>query len=181
MRRMIALVTMFVAAALAIVGAQSAGNVAERLGHADYVLYNGKVVSVDDAGFNESPGTIHQAIAVRGNRILATGTDASVKALAGPKTTMIDLKGRTVLPSLIMTHEHPTDWIWLDPEPLKYVVPENNDYLIVRFLKGTAEEQIASWEQTLKDAVAMAKPGQWILLSSYWGPNMEHMPGLWYA
>jgi predicted amidohydrolase YtcJ len=179
MRRMIALVLSFAAAGIAIVGAQSAGNVVERLGYADYVLYNGKVVSVDDAGFNDNPGTIHQAIAVRDSHILATGPDASVRALAGPKTTLIDLKGRTVLPSFILTHEHPTDWIWLDPEPLKHVVPENNDFLIVRFLSGTAEQQIATWEQTLKDAVAKAKPGQWILLSSYWGPNMEHMPSLW--
>jgi predicted amidohydrolase YtcJ len=99
--------------------------------------------------------------------------------LAGPKTRQIDLGGRTVLPSIILTHEHPTDWIWMDPEPLRHVVPEDNDFLIVRFLAGTPEEQLASWPDVLKAAVAKAKPGQWILLSTYWGPNYEHMPGLW--
>ncbi len=165
-------------------GAQAGPAVAERLGYPDLVLFNGKVVTVDDASFASTAGTIHEAVAVRAGRILATGTTAAVRELAGPATRQIDLKGRTVLPSFILTHEHPTDWIWMDPEALERAIPEGNDFLMVRFLEGSPEQQIASWERVLTEMVAKAKPGQWLLLSTYWGGNYEHMPGLtqgrWY-
>ena len=47
------------------------------------------------------------ALAVRGNSILATGSDADMRALAGPKTRVVDLGGRVVLPGLIDAHIHP--------------------------------------------------------------------------
>jgi predicted amidohydrolase YtcJ len=186
MRRGLLLLTaVSISAATATLGGQDTGTVAARLGHADVVLYNGTIVTVDDPSFNASAGTVHQALAIRGTRILATGTTRDMRALAGPRTRQIDLKGRTVLPSLILTHEHPTDWIWMDPEALKRAIPAENDYLRVRFLQGTAEQQIAGWQQALREEVSRAKPGQWILLSTYYGSNYEHMPGLtrsrWYG
>ncbi|MEO5895544.1 MAG: amidohydrolase family protein [Vicinamibacterales bacterium] len=145
----------------------------------DQIFYNAKIVTVDDASMTSAIGTIAQALALRGDTIVATGTNDKVRALAGPGTKQVDLKGRTVLPSFILTHEHPTDWAWTGPEALSHVFEEGNPDLVVRFLKGTGEEQIASWESTLRDAVAVAKPGQWILLSSDWGGNFENMPVLW--
>ena len=142
----------------------------------DQIFYNAKVVTVDDPSFRPTIGTIVQALAVRGDTIVATGTDAAVRALAGPNTTQIDLKGRSLLPSFILTHEHPTDWAWTSPVSLQHVFPEGNPHLVVRFMKGTAEEQIANWETTLQEAVSVAKPGQWILLSSDFGANFENMP-----
>ncbi len=59
---------------------------------ADTVLYNGKILTVD------SNFTIAQAVAVRGNRITAVGTNDEVLRLAGPNTLRIDLKGKTVTP-----------------------------------------------------------------------------------
>jgi predicted amidohydrolase YtcJ len=47
------------------------------------------------------------ALAVRGNAILATGSDTDMRALAGPKTRIVDLGGRVVLPGLIDAHIHP--------------------------------------------------------------------------
>ncbi len=67
---------------------------------ADLVLHNGKVLTVDE-NF-----TIAQAVAVRGDRIAAVGTDAEVMPLAGPNSRVIDLRGRTVIPGLIDTHRH---------------------------------------------------------------------------
>jgi predicted amidohydrolase YtcJ len=145
----------------------------------DEIFYNAKIVTVDDASFTPTVGSIVQALAVRGDTIVATGTNDRVRALAGPNTRQVDLKGRTVLPSFILTHEHPTDWAWTEPEALKHVLPEGNPHLVVRFLEGTGEEQIAAWENTLREAVAVAKPGQWILLSSDFGANFENMPVLW--
>jgi predicted amidohydrolase YtcJ len=49
------------------------------------------------------------ALAVRGGSILATGSDAEMRALAGPKTRIVDLGGRVVLPGLIDAHIHPAE------------------------------------------------------------------------
>ncbi len=46
------------------------------------------------------------AIAVVGDRILALGSDAEIRAMADAGTTVVDLKGRTVLPGLIDCHGH---------------------------------------------------------------------------
>ena len=47
-----------------------------------------------------------QALAVRDGRIVATGTDAEIRQLAGPKTKVIDLGGHFVLPGLNDAHVH---------------------------------------------------------------------------
>ncbi len=147
-------------------------------GYPDMIIYNAKIVTMDDPSFTSNLGTIAEAMAVRDDKILQVGSNDSIRSLAGTSTRQIDLKGRTVLPGLILTHEHPTDWAWTEPTALNHVFPEGNEHIVVRFLKGNADEQIASWEKVLKEAVAVAKPGQWILLSSDFGANFEHMPKL---
>lgn len=66
----------------------------------DIILNNGKIITVD-ARFS-----IAQAVAVRGEQIIAVGTNEEIAALAGPATTMIDLKGRSMIPGLIDNHGH---------------------------------------------------------------------------
>ncbi|MGH6683713.1 MAG: amidohydrolase family protein, partial [Pseudolabrys sp.] len=46
------------------------------------------------------------ALAIREDKIVAVGTTAEIKKLAGPKTRVIDLAGRTVIPGLIDDHMH---------------------------------------------------------------------------
>jgi predicted amidohydrolase YtcJ len=67
---------------------------------ADTVLVNGKIVTVDDRF------TIGQAIAVKGERVMAVGGNAEIARLAGASTRKIDLKGRTIIPGLIDNHAH---------------------------------------------------------------------------
>jgi len=67
---------------------------------ADAVYVNGRVWTVDPA----KPEA--QAVAVWRGRILRVGTDAEVKALAGPRTTVIDLAGRRVVPGFYDSHAH---------------------------------------------------------------------------
>ncbi len=67
---------------------------------ADLVLLNGKVITVD------STDRIAEAVAVRGDRIIAVGTSAEIERLAGPATRRIDLAGRAVTPGLIDAHNH---------------------------------------------------------------------------
>ena len=150
-------------------------NLAAELGYPDMIIYNGKVVTMDDSSFGPAVGTVAQAMAIRNGRILRTGTSAQIQALAGPKTKKIDLKGREVLPSFIHTHEHPTDWAWTEPSPLEHVLPTgSNDFLVVRWLKGTAKEQLAQWKNVLKDAAAKAKPGQWVWMSFDYGSDFQN-------
>ena len=160
-------------------GAQAQRDVAGRLGYPDFILYNAKIVTMDDSSFESKVGTIAPAMAVRGDKILATGTDAEIRALAGPQTRQVDLHGRTVLPSFILTHEHPTDWAFAEPEALKHALPEDNGFVVIRWLKGNAQEQLAQWEAVLQEAATNAKPGQWIWLSTDSGPHYEYVEEVW--
>ena len=47
-----------------------------------------------------------EALAIRGDRIVATGSDADIMKLAGPSTVTTDLKGQTVVPGLNDAHGH---------------------------------------------------------------------------
>jgi predicted amidohydrolase YtcJ len=76
------------------------GSAAEEV--ADLILHNGKIVTVDRRF------SIVTAMAVRGPRILAVGSDADVLKTKGKKTKIVDLAGKTVLPGLIDSHVHPT-------------------------------------------------------------------------
>ncbi len=67
---------------------------------ADVILTNGKIITVDERF------TIAQAVAVRGDRIVAVGTSQEIARLAGPSTRRIDLRGRAVVPGLIDNHAH---------------------------------------------------------------------------
>jgi len=69
----------------------------------DLILYNGKIVTVD-AGFS-----IQQAMAVRGNRIEAVGSDEDILRRKTGRTHVLDLAGKMVLPGLIDTHVHACD------------------------------------------------------------------------
>jgi predicted amidohydrolase YtcJ len=67
---------------------------------ADAVLVNGKVWTV----CKDRPEA--QALAVWHGRILAVGTSAEVRRLAGPATRTIDLHGRRVVPGFYDSHVH---------------------------------------------------------------------------
>lgn len=68
--------------------------------NADTVLLNGKILTVD------SQFSTREALAIRDGKILALGTSAEMKKLAGPKSRVIELQGRTVIPGLIDNHIH---------------------------------------------------------------------------
>ena len=66
------------------------------------IFHGGRVVTVDDQF------TIVEAMAIRGDRIVATGTEKDILKLAGPDTKRVPLNGRMVLPGLIDSHVHAT-------------------------------------------------------------------------
>lgn len=130
------------AAALALLVRADIGLSAE---HADYVFRHGKVVTVD-ADFR-----IAQAIAVRGNRILAVGTDQEIAALIGPRTRVIDLAGRTLVPGLIDSHLHAS-------------MGAANEFAVS--LRGV--RSIADIQARIAQRVAQVKGGEWISASGDW-------------
>jgi predicted amidohydrolase YtcJ len=67
---------------------------------ADLALINGKVWTVNKA----QPEA--EAVAVWRDRILAVGGTAAIKPLIGPKTRVLDLKGRRVVPGFYDSHVH---------------------------------------------------------------------------
>ena len=71
-----------------------------RQGAPDLILVNGKVFT-SDAGHPYA-----EALAIRGERIVAVGNSAAIGALAGKLTRHIDLAGRVVIPGLNDAHNH---------------------------------------------------------------------------
>jgi predicted amidohydrolase YtcJ len=67
---------------------------------ANLVLFNGDIHTMDAA----APRA--QAIAISGNKVLATGSDGEMGALLAPEGKVVDLKGRTVTPGFTDSHLH---------------------------------------------------------------------------
>jgi len=82
------------------------------------ILVNGNIFTGNTAN------PYAQALAIRGERIVAIGPSDKIKALAGAATKRIDLGGRTVIPGFNDAHNHlsihPAGWIQLQlqgPDP----------------------------------------------------------------
>ncbi len=68
---------------------------------AGLILHNGRIITVDPEF------SIREAVAISGNRVLAVGGSKEIlEKFRGPRTTLIDLDGRAVLPGLIDAHVH---------------------------------------------------------------------------
>jgi predicted amidohydrolase YtcJ len=66
----------------------------------DLMIANATVRTVD------SRNSVAQAVLLRGGKIAAVGTEASVRGAAGPDTEVLDLSGKTVVPGFIDAHNH---------------------------------------------------------------------------
>lgn len=70
---------------------------------ADLVLVGGKVITM-------SGGTpVAEAVAISGDRLVAVGPAAEVRGLIGPRTEVLELAGKTVLPGINDSHIHLTE------------------------------------------------------------------------
>jgi len=115
-------------------------------GPVDLVLRNGRIYTVDDRF------SIAQAIAIRGARVLVTGTDAEISKLATADTRVVDLRGRTVIPGLIDNHAH-------------YLRAAEYWHREVRL------DGVTSRRKALEMIAAKAKasaPGEWVLALGGW-------------
>ena len=110
----------------------------------DTIVVNGKIVTVDDRF------TITQALAIKNQRVVATGSNADIRKLADGNTKVIDVKGRTVIPGLIDNHSH---WIR---------AAEHDE---LRFDGVTARKRALAM---LAERVRTAKPGEWVSVLGGW-------------
>ena len=78
-----------------IVGAQRDSG-----GPVDLIVINGHVYTAD------GNGTIAEAVAVQGNKILQVGTSREIQRLRRPQTVVVDARGGTVLPGFNDSHVH---------------------------------------------------------------------------
>ena len=107
------------------------------------MLRGGKVITVDQRG------RIASAVAVVGNRIAAVGSDQEIGQLVGPRTEIVELKGRTLLPGFIDSHSHVEGLATSEHFLVPIQAPPLKD----------ANEIIAK----LKERAAQVPPGTWIV------------------
>jgi predicted amidohydrolase YtcJ len=106
---------------------------------ADLVLVHGKIVTVDA----NHPSA--EALAVRGDRIIAVGTDAQIQRHIGQTSRVLDLRGRLAIPGFIDSHAHFTG-IGEAKQELDLTKAKNWDEIVA----------------LVAAAARNAKPGEWI-------------------
>ena len=114
---------------------------------ADLIVHNATIYTVDA----KQPRA--QALAVRGSRLVVVGSDADALALRGPRTRVVDARGRAVVPGLQDAHAHFTGL--------------GTALQMLDLRSTTSLEQILD---RVRQQVAKAQPGEWILGRS-WDQN----------
>ena len=106
---------------------------------ADLVLRNGKIVTVDD---NNPEG---RAMAIKGDKIVAIGSEEEIRVMIGLKTKVIDLDGKLAIPGFIEGHGH---------------------FMGIGYAKMNLElMNVKNWEEIVAMVAEAAKntaPGEWI-------------------
>jgi len=64
------------------------------------IFVSGKIITMDDSD------AVAEAVAIRGNKIIAVGKAVNIRRLASPETQIIDLDGRAMTPGFIDVHNH---------------------------------------------------------------------------
>jgi predicted amidohydrolase YtcJ len=112
---------------------------------ADVVLIDGTILTVD------GKDSIAEALAIRGDRIIAVGSKQQILALTDARTQILDLHGRTATPGLIDTHGHYQDG--------------GVDQLYN--IELTDATSVAEIVRRVQARAATTKPGEWILGSGW--------------
>ncbi|KAB2687124.1 amidohydrolase [Brucella tritici] len=106
----------------------------------DIIFKGGTILTMND----KAPRA--EAIAVRGNKILAVGKLDDVQSAIGSGAQVVDLQGRTLMPGLIDPHMH-------------FVFTAFEDWIDVSPI--TTPDYATVWSK-LQKGVADAKPGEWV-------------------
>ena len=112
-------------------------------GVADSIYVNGKIITV---GAKDS---VAEALAIKGDSILAVGSDVYVREFTGTSTEVVDLAGKTVLPGINDSHAHAAMYGSSRP-------PLTLD------LGFPMVKSIADIKEAVRERAAAVKPGEWI-------------------
>ncbi len=119
---------------------------------ADLVFRGGRVYTADD----RSP--VAEALAVRGDRIVFVGPAAWAARYVGPRTRVIELGDRIVVPGLADAHAH--------------LAGIGERELVLNLEGATSPEDVA---QRVAQRIEGAAPGQWITgrgwIETHWNPS----------
>jgi predicted amidohydrolase YtcJ len=132
----------------------------EVIHYPELIVYNGKIVTMEDYGVNTNTGRTVQAMAIRGDKIMALGTNDEMLRFAGPQTKKLDVKGHTVVPGLINPHSHMHDhslqlWVRRNPKKVEEVMKRFS-------VTGTSYSELTKGiELVIKEQMARPLPGQW--------------------
>jgi hypothetical protein len=112
----------------------------------DLVLTSGKIATMTPGGSGDGGGFV-EALAVREGRILALGSNAEIEALIGPGTERLDLAGRTAIPGIVDSHNHPdayaarlASWELLSPDRI-----QSRDALLARIASVAKDRGPDEW------------------------------------
>lgn len=111
-------------------------------------VFTGGTVLTVDRKFSQA-----EALAIRGNKILAVGTEAEVLVAAGEHANIVDIKGKTLLPGFIDPHTHVVAGAVVD-SVMEYVG-------MARF--GTVDEVLTH----LKSMAKATAPEEWIVVRNF--------------
>ena len=111
------------------------------------MLLDGKIVTVD------ADNSLREALAIRDGKILALGSTAETRRLAGPATRVVELGGRTVIPGLIDSHLHAVR------AALSFPHAEVNS-IGARSLREAL--------QRVSEASRRRPPGSWLIVAGGW-------------
>jgi hypothetical protein len=114
----------------------------------DTIMLKGNIVTLDDRS------SVVQALALQGDRIVASGTSDEIGKLAGPNTRVINLGGRTIIPGLIDSHIH----------AIRAGLRFSSE---VSWIGATS---IAEAMERIRVAAIYARPGSWIVVAGGWTP-----------
>jgi predicted amidohydrolase YtcJ len=117
--------------------------------HADTILLNGKIVTLDEKS------SIVEALAIRDERIVDVGASADMLRHAGGSSRVVDLGGRTVIPGLIDSHIHAIR------AGLKFSTE----------VSWIGAASISEAMERIRLASIYAKPGSWIVVGGGWTPS----------
>jgi hypothetical protein len=155
------------------------GNVPDLLvDYPELIVHNAKILTMDDHAYNSNPGTIAQAMAVRGGKVLLLGTNNEVLALRGPDTRVMDLRGKMVLPGFVNNHHHPQGSMEDIAREMFDLPGALVGYYINLIVAPTPDETLAKVAQAvgMLHERASVKATDWIGIELF--PDGEHYPDL---
>jgi len=120
---------------------------------ADMIIRGGKIYTANDA----DPSV--EAVAVKGDKIIFAGSEKEAEKFKSDKTKIIDLGDKTMTPGFIEGHGH---LLGLGFQELTLNLADTKNY----------EELVAR----VKDAVAKAKPGDWIIGRGWHQDHWDRKP-----